>query len=192
MQLEQKYLSYGFKEWAIAVSALSAGQTIMLLRKGGIRETSSQFRVTHHHVWLYPTYEHQKPRLLKTQYAHQVQEVSSGWHPQTVTIQSYAEITHTLTVDSWEIIQQLEPYHIWNQTMISDRFKWKPQQPLAILLLRVFNLPVPTAVPYHQSYGGCKSWIELQQPISLQNLTPVMTLDRYQKQVREIVSIIDS
>ena len=192
MQFEQEYLSYSLKEWAIAVSALGSGQTIMLLRKGGIRENSKKFRVKQQHVWLYPTYEHQKPQLLKTEYSHQVQEVPSGWHPQTVNIQSYGEITHTLMVDSWDIIKQLEPYHVWNQTMIRDRFKWKPQQPLAVLLLRVFNLPEPVTIPYDSSYGGCKSWIELQQPIALQNLKPVMSLDNYQQQAQEIMNIVNS
>ena len=34
-----KQLSHAFKEWAVAIEALEAGKTIMLLRKGGIRET---------------------------------------------------------------------------------------------------------------------------------------------------------
>lgn len=192
MLFKTELLVNAFKEWAIAVSALAEGQTIMLLRKGGIREDSKQFRVKQQQVWLYPTYEHQKPDLLKPQYSTQVREVTSGWHPATVEIQSCGEITHILRVDDWETLQRLEPYHVWNERMISDRFKWKPQQPLTILLLRVANLPTPVTIPYDDSYGGCKSWIDLVQPISLQGLKPVLTTDVYQQRVDEILDIIAS
>lgn len=192
MLFQTELLISAFKEWAIAVSALAEGQTIMLLRKGGIREASKQFQVKQQQVWLYPTYEHQKPQLLKPQYSTQVTEVSSGWHPATVEIQSCGEITHVLKVEDWETLQRLEPYHIWNESLTSDRFKWKPQQPLTILLLRVSNLPQPVTIPYDDSYGGCKSWIDLQQPISLQGLKPVLATDVYQQQVDEILSIIAS
>ena len=192
MLLETELLIHAFKEWAIAVSALAKGQTIMLLRKGGIREASKQFQVKQQQVWLYPTYEHQKPDLLKPQYSTQVTEVTSGWHPTTVEIQSCGEITHVLRVEDWIPLQKLAPYHVWNERMISDRFKWKPKQPLTILLLRVANLPNPVTIPYHDSYGGCKSWIDLQQPISLQGLKPVLATDVYQQQVDEILNIIAS
>lgn len=88
-----KTLSHALKEWSVAVEALEAGKTIMLLRKGGIREESTNFEVPYRQVWLYPTYEHQKPDLLKSEYASQVTPVESGWHPDTVRIGSCAEIT---------------------------------------------------------------------------------------------------
>lgn len=192
MTSKQEFLSCSFKEWAIAIAALGKGETIMLLRKGGIKEDSKQFAVKQPKVWLYPTYEHQKPQLLKPEYSSQVKEVVSGWHPETVDIQSYGEITHTISVTDLEIIEQLEPYHVWNSTMIRDRFKWKPQQPLTVLLLRVFNLPNPVTIPYDRSYGGCKSWIELQKPISVGGLQPAMTAEEYENQVRKILELINS
>ena len=124
------------KEWAIAVDALTAGQTILLLRKGGIREKG--FEVKNKRFWLYPTYEHQKPNLLKPEYASKVTPVESGWHPETVEIKSYAEITDVLTTEDGDRLNSLLPHHIWNEQMISDRLKWKPKQPIAILLLKVF------------------------------------------------------
>ncbi|MEO1671947.1 MAG: DUF1802 family protein, partial [Cyanobacteria bacterium J06631_2] len=78
MVLASQSLTHTLKEWAIAVDALSQGRTIMLLRKGGIRERG--FQVKYSPVWLYPTYEHQKPNLLKPEYVTQVTPVESGWH----------------------------------------------------------------------------------------------------------------
>jgi hypothetical protein len=188
MVIINQQLNHALKEWAIAVEALSTGKTIVLLRKGGIRE--ADFQVRHHHVWLYPTYEHQKPQLLKPKYAAQVTPVESGWHPDTVTIKSSAEITDVLTVNKQEQIEALHPYHIWHEQMISDRFQWQPQRPLIVLLLRVYRLATPQAIPYHASYGGCKSWIELSTSIARDSLNPVMGDAEYTAQVKKIKALI--
>ncbi len=174
------------KEWAIAVEALTAGETIILLRKGGIKEKN--FQVQHSPIWLYPTYEHQKPHLLKPEYAKSVIPVESGWHPKTVEVKSCAEITDVLPISDRSQIEALLPYHIWNEQMISDRLKWKPQQPIIVLLLRVYRLPQPQTISYNDSYGGCKSWIDLIEAIPTDKLIPVIEDRKYAQIVQEIKS----
>jgi hypothetical protein len=190
MVLISQQLNHALKEWAIAIEALTQGKTIVLLRKGGIREAN--FQIQHHHVWLYPTYEHQKPQLVKPEYANQVTPVESGWHPDTVNITSYAEITETLSVSSQEQITALQPYHIWHEQMISDRLQWQPQRPLIVLLLRVYRLATPQVIPYDDAYGGCKSWIDLSTSIAGDSLTPVISDAEYTTQVKEIKALISS
>ncbi|GAB4545093.1 MAG: DUF1802 family protein [Pleurocapsa sp.] len=190
ISLTTKKLSHALKEWAVAVDALTVGKTILLLRKGGIREANGKFEVQHRQVWLYPTYEHQKPHLLKPEYTADVRVVESGWHPETVCLKSYAEITKILAIRDRNIISALQPYHIWNEQMISDRLKWKPQQPVFALLLRVYRLPQPQIIPYNNAYGGCKSWLDLVESISLDGLTPVLDDASYQQQVTEIMDIV--
>ena len=186
-----RQLSHAFKEWAVAVEALEAGKTILLLRKGGIRETAGKFQVQHTQVWLYPTYEHQKPHLLKPEYANKVKIVESGWHPETVRIGSLAHIAQVLEISQPEQVSRLQPYHIWHEQMVSDRLKWKPHQPLFILLLRVYRLSQPMMIPYHQSYGGCKSWINLQESIALEGLESVLDDDIFARQTKKIIEILD-
>lgn len=188
MVFTKQEFSFALKEWAIAVEALTTGKTIVLLRKGGIREV--EFQVEHPWFWLYPTYEHQKPDLLKAEYADSVVPVSSGWHPQTVTIKSCAEITATLPISSKTQIEALQPYHIWQENMISDRLKWKPQKPLLVLLLRVYRLASPQTIPYNENYGGCKSWIDLIKPIAIDSLTPVIEAEEYAQKQQEIENLI--
>lgn len=188
MSLANQKLQHALKEWAIAVEALSTGKTIILLRKGGIRE--QVFKVKHPLIWLYPTYEHQKPDLLKTEYASKVTPVASGWHPETISIKSCAEITNVLPVSQKQQIEALQPYHIWNEKMIGDRLKWKPKTPLIVLLLRVYRLATPQTISYNQIYGGCKSWIDLIEPISTNNLTPVIKTNDYEQEAQEIKDLI--
>lgn len=179
------------KEWAIAVDALTQGETILLLRKGGIREEQGHFTVAHRQVWLYPTYEHQQPHLLKSPYHQQVQPVASGWHPEVVLIKAWAEVTDIFAIDEAETVMALLPFHIWNEAFVSDRLRWKPRQPLYGLLLRVYALEAPVTIPYRVEYGGCKSWIDELAIAPPQIPThPVLPNDYYtdlSDQIRRIV-----
>ncbi|MCP2730558.1 DUF1802 family protein [Limnofasciculus baicalensis] len=185
------------KEWAVAINALEEGKTIMLMRKGGIREESNRFQVTCgaegrrcHRILLYPTYEHQQPNLLKPEYAPQVTPVPSGWHPETVKISSVAKITDIFKISEQKTLTSLLPHHIWNEEFATTRLKWKPKQPLYILLLRTYKLPSTSTIPYQPEYGGCRSWIDLNQPISLTEIKPVIDDNNYTQQIAQIHQII--
>ncbi|NEP07432.1 MAG: DUF1802 family protein [Okeania sp. SIO2G4] len=182
-------ITAALKEWNIAINTLEKGNTIMLLRKGGIQEQGGRFCVAYKQVLLYPTFEHQQPDLLKPEYVNQVQVVDSGWHPEKIKISSFAEITHILPVSDESILNKLFVYHIWNEKFVSDRLKWKPQQPLYILLLRTYKLSRSCDFFYRREYGSCRSWIELVRPINITNSVPVFTDDRYQSLSTEICQI---
>lgn len=186
-------LHQALKEWAIAVDALSQGDTILLLRKGGIRETGGKFAVEcgtsgsrSACVLLYPTYEHQKPELLKPAYSDRVQPVPSGWHPGQVKISGMANITHIFQVSEADRVEALQPFHIWNERFVTERLKWKPKSPLYILLLRVSRLTDPRLIDYKEQYGGCRSWIDLQESFDIETAVPVMDNAQYDSRVAEI------
>lgn len=190
MLMELTTTFHALKEWAVAVNALESGKTIMLLRKGGIHERNGHFQVAHEQILLYPTYEHQQAFMLKAEDANRVHPVTSGWHPETVRIGSWAEITDILPVSDESIVNALLPFHIWNEHFISDRLKWKPRQPLYILLLRTYKLAQEQEIPYHPKYGGCKSWIDLDQIIQLQGAKPVLSNFAYTQLVETIRQIV--
>jgi hypothetical protein len=181
---------HALKEWSVAIDALATAKTIMLLRKGGIKEQKGKFQVTQTEVLLYPTYEHQQSSLLKPDYANFVQPVTSGWHPETVKIHSWAKITHVLPVSDGEIVEKLQSYHIWGANFVCERLKWKPHQPLYVLLLRVYNLPKIHEIPHLPRYAGCQSWIDLELDIELENSTAVLSESRYGELVTEIIDTI--
>jgi hypothetical protein len=159
-------LTHALKEWQVAVNALEHGETIALLRKGGIRESDGTFTIAHDRVLLYPTYEHQRSHLVKGQYASAITPVESGWHPETVRLGSWAVITDRFQIDDEATVAALLPFHIWNEAFVSDRLKWKPSHPLDVLLLRVYTLRQPQIIPYEPAYGGCKSWLDLTPAIA--------------------------
>ncbi len=183
-------LTHALKEWAIALEALEQGKTIMLLRKGGIKESQGKFQVPCERILLYPTYEHQQPELLKPVYQSRVTPVASGWHPKQVTISSWAEITDVLPVSEENIVKALLPFHIWNEQFITTRLKWKPRQPIYILLLRTYKLPAPQVIDYRPQYGGCTSWIDLGLSIDCDRDSPVFPENTYNHLTTEIRQII--
>ena len=185
-----KATTHALKEWNVAVNALEQGQTILLLRKGGIREQGGHFQVTNKEILLYPTFEHQQPYLLKSEYANQVNPVQSGWHPDSIRISSWAEITDTFLVAYEKAIASIFPYHIWNEKFVSERLKWKPSQPIYILLLRTYRLPQIHDIPYRSEYSGCRSWIELAQPIERKDSLPVLSDREYKRVATEIRNAI--
>lgn len=182
---------HALKEWAVATDALERGETIVLLRKGGIREEGKHFRVANDEVLLYPTYEHQQPHLLKPRYRDLVQPVESGWHPETVRIGAWARITDIFQISEKETVEGLLPHHIWNEQFAAERFGWKPRFPLYVLLLRAYTLQQEHVIPYRAEYGGCKSWIDLVEPIALDGMTPALSDDEYARQVATIKSIVE-
>ncbi|GAC1366136.1 MAG: DUF1802 family protein [Herpetosiphon sp.] len=184
--------NHALKEWAVEVDALNAGTTIMLLRKGGIREEGKHFRVAHDEVVLYPTYEHQVPELLKPAYAPLVQPVAAGWHPPTIPITTYARITDILQVSAAATVERLLPYHIWNERFAAERFGWKPRHPLFVLLLRAYRLPRTHHLPYVAGYGGCRSWIDLEQAVPVDGLVPTIGDEPYNRLVAQIRAVVDA
>jgi len=187
-------MNHALKEWNVVIRALATGQTIMLLRKGGIREVNGVFEVPFHDVWLYPTYEHQKPEGLKPPYAEQVQLVPSGWHPETVAMQARATLTHVIPITDAATLDRLHPFHVWTRAFALERFQWKPRSPLYVLLLRVYQLPNRVMIPFDPAYAGCRSWLDLNtnsspslDPTLAQ---PVLAENDYGHRVSQILEVI--
>jgi hypothetical protein len=183
-------LVHALKEWQIAVNALEQGHLILLLRKGGIREGKRRFSIEQNPVLLYPTFEHQQADLLKPEYATQVKAVASGWHPEQVRIGSWALISHVFQVMDGEPLAALSRFHIWSPTFVVERLRWQPSQPLYVLLLRVYRLAKSEMIPYAPTYGGCRSWIELEQAIALDDSQPVLDNPTYDQQVNAIQTVL--
>jgi hypothetical protein len=180
------------KEWAVVIQALNVGETILLLRKGGIREENGRFEVKCDRIWLFPTYEHQQPDLLKSPYGDQIQPVSPGWHPDALEIRAWADITHIFPLREIDQVTALTPHHIWSPSCIQARYDWKPQQPLYGLLLRVHRLPSPVSIPYQTSYGGCRSWIDLPVPADPTTTHPVLEEAAYSHNVDAIMQALSN
>lgn len=145
------------KEWSSVVGALESGEQSVLLRKGGILETASGFRIEARRFWLYPTWEHQTPGNVREGFRRHLERERPPRGTNTIT--SYAEVAGEADIESADAVRSLEPFHIWSREYVEARRSWEPQRPLKAVLLRVFRTP-PASIPVLAEYSGCKSWLE--------------------------------
>jgi hypothetical protein len=180
-------LTQALKEWAIAIAALHSGALILLPRKGGIRDPLHPFASIPQQAALFPTYEHQVPHHLKRPV-----EIAQPDSNAPILIDTWAKVTHGFTLQTEAEVKALEPFHIWTADFIAERLKWRSQQPLHILLLRAYRLSEEVALGRSPSHSGCRSWIELDTPISAHHSCPALSTPDYQVQLQVIENAVGS
>lgn len=148
-----------YKEWAVIVHALLAGEQIVDVRKGGLREEGRHFALTATRMWLYPTFEHQRPELVKPAYRHWVEP---GRADGEIRLEGFADIVGVAELTEPDQLAALDGKLIWTGEYAASRLRWKRRDPLWVLALRVHRLCEPILVPYRGVYGGCTSWVELE------------------------------
>ena len=164
------------KEWAVAVKALSTGQQIMVLRKGGVHRDDKDFRIVHPEFLLYPTYEHQKQDLLKPDFHALIGEtLAEDDIPGLVSLDYWCQVTDKFELRDETVLGSLSEHHIWTDDYAQKRLHWRPKQALTVALLRVYELQQAQALPVLDEYVGCKSWVELGQDVPLGNMSAVLS-----------------
>ncbi len=165
--------SHTLKEWAVTVRALERGETALVVRKGGIREKA--FAVPKTRFLLLPGYEHQRPELIKPGFRHIMDEIPHLTDDGPLRFSSFAEVEGAFEISEAEDLEALDDHHMWTHEYAESRFKWRPKKPLTVLVLRTYVLPETVELPYREGYGGCKSWIELEDAVSVEGARPALS-----------------
>lgn len=181
------------KEWAVAVKALSKGEQILILRKGGIHRADKEFRVVHPEFLLYPTYEHQRRDLVRaSSHPDLEQSLVEDENPNQVKFRYWCQVTDKFEVSGQDALDNIAPYHIWTTDYANKRLSWRPKQPLTVALLRLYSIESHQSLRVLDEYGGCKSWVELEQDVQLGGMTPVLSDEAYDAQAGAIRQALDS
>ncbi|MSP78501.1 MAG: DUF1802 family protein [Dehalococcoidia bacterium] len=181
----------GLKEWAVACKALEQGAMVTLIRKGGIREPGKAFQVRERQFMLYPSYEHQKPELVKPAWHGALAQTLQGVKlpQQDITFSLFADTTDVVEVLEQERLELISPHHLWTLDYAQKRLHWKPRQALAVMLVRIYQMD-PATLPILKEYNGCTSWVPLVQDVPLKNLTPVLSDLDYKSQVNQVLNAL--
>lgn len=164
-----------FKEWAIVVDALGRGQQVLILRKGGIHEGKGGFQIEHPCFWLFPTLFHQQRESVIPSAQARYDEIAPQLSPpDKVRLEFLAQVAEWRRIESLDQARALRGQHIWTGAVIADRFEWGRDKNIFALAVRVFRLPQLVELPMAPSYGGCKSWIELEADLPTKEATPVL------------------
>ena len=185
--------SLALKEWAVAVKAMAQGKQILTLRKGGIHRDDKEFRVVHPEFLLYPTYEHQNPEQLKSEYHQDLEQtLEEDDIPGLVTLGYWCQVTDKFEIRDEETLDTVSAYHVWTADYAQKRLHWRPKQPLTVALLRVYKLQQPQALPILDEYAGCKSWVELGQDVPLGYMRPLLSDPAYSERADVVRHALDT
>jgi hypothetical protein len=150
-----------FKEWAAICRALACGRQDVILRKGGIAEPAGGFRVAAEEFLLLPTFVHQSPESLVPEARDLLVDIDADRPPAgTVVFRHRALVCNVTVVTALADLERWRPRHVWSDAAVGERFRrW--QDELQVLFVAVEPLPEPLVLPWHDDYGGCKSWVDL-------------------------------
>ena len=101
-------------------------------------------------------------------------------NPKLIEFRHWCKVTDKFEVSEQDVLDNIAPYHIWTCDYASKRLRWRPKQPLTIVLLRMYSMERPQPLRVLDEYGGCKSWVELEQEVQLGEMTPVLSDTEYE------------
>ncbi|MCS7023943.1 MAG: DUF1802 family protein [Bryobacteraceae bacterium] len=158
------------KEWSAITEALARGWQIALLRKGGIVEAARDgFRLRHREFVLFPTHEHEQMKMLRPERAELVQPPS-----ELIPIRVFAQVVDVLRAPASHGLLLGDDF-VWNEAFLKQRYCYRPDLPLWLLVIRAYRLPETVWIPSRSSYAGCKSWVNLTEEIDVTAAAPVLS-----------------
>ncbi|WP_217912957.1 DUF1802 family protein [Miltoncostaea marina] len=155
---------HALKEWAVAVAALAAGDQVLIVRKGGIGE--KRFELPHPRFYLFPTYAHQRPELVKPAARERFGDpLAQREDPERLPLAVYAELVGAHPIADPDALAAIDHLHVLTPDYASERLRWRRKHPLWAAILRVWRVPEPPVLAVGPEHGGCVSWVELPAEI---------------------------
>lgn len=181
------------KEWATVLEAMAKGEQIVLIRKGGLIEPGSGFDLVADQFVFYPTFEHQAVNYLRSPYQAYFEQASQQRAAEgQVRFELFGQAVFSVKSHEPKIVEHLKDFHIYNDDFVSQRLKWQPDQPLLIAVIRAFRLSLPSIIPVAAQYAGCKSWVELESPVTLEGLQPVLSDADFAQRFNQVKALLDA
>lgn len=164
---------HALKEWAVTIAALSQGAQVLIVRKGGIGE--KRFELPHPRFFLFPTYEHQRPELVKPGFRDRFAgPLGQREEPARLPLPAYAELVASLPIHDGDALAAIDGLHILSQEYAAERLRWRRKHPLWAAVLRVWRLPQPPVLEVRPEHGGCVSWVALPDGLAPAGLEPAL------------------
>lgn len=155
------------KEWSATCRALGLGRQIILLRKGGLLDPEGKFDLEYSGFWLAPTKWHEDTQLVKSQHQDLLQPAPASRG--VLRLAAWAQVEKSWAVSFEEREKLARLHHIWSTSYLDSRWNYQPERPLIVVALRVWKLPETLEFPSQPEYSGCRSWIEMNQSLAIQN-----------------------
>lgn len=146
--------------------ALADGRQTVILRKGGIHEGRAGFSFAHERFFLFPTRFHATAEQVRV--STPLEPLPEWQVGDVVSITHRVEVEWAHTFTDWQDVMALQDQHIYTEQTVRDRFDWQGRGmasgSIHVAKVKVFELSQPWNFPYEPRYGGCRSWVTLDQP----------------------------
>jgi hypothetical protein len=129
----------------------------------------------HPEFLFFPTLFHQQRESVLPIAQKRFDEIAQQFPPpEILRLEFFAKVAEWRKLDSLKDAERLRGQHFWRDEVVAERFDWGKDKNIFAMAVRVFRLPKPIQLPNLPSYGGCKSWIELEQEVTTEHAKPVL------------------
>jgi hypothetical protein len=174
------------KEWAAIEGALATGRLTLLVRKGGIYEKRGGFEVEHRDFWIFPTGWHQNESELAPAFLEHLGD-TPRFPPNQVSLRVHCTVVDALRIGSLDAVQRLGELQPFTGETLRSRFEYRDRPYLHVLVVRARVLPQPRVVANTPAYEGCISWVALDEEVTAEGATPVLTDEEFAAAREEIL-----
>lgn len=159
-EIDPEWRPVAFKEWKLVADALVRGEQSVILRKGGISEGKAGFQWLHERFFLFPSPFHEQAAQVKPA-GDGSERTLSGAAGDEVAFSVYVETLATGRITDWEEVLRLDPFHIWREEIVRDRFEWGDEPGISWAVVKAFEISDPWILGDRATFGGCRSWFGL-------------------------------
>ena len=160
------------KEWASVIDALGRGEQVILIRKGGIADP--HFGLEADRFYLFPTNFHE----------------GGSESAKTIPITHWAEVARTWKVTDLGTLHRLEPFVVFDRATLETRFRFRADQAINVIAVRVSRLPAPVHIDARSEYDGCRSWISIEEEIDVEGSTPALSENDLSARIESIDTLL--
>jgi len=178
------------KEWDVVCEALGSGRQAILIRKGGIAEGRDGLQFQHEDFALLPTFFHQQAERVVPGASFAAPQAGQGGERESVEVRHAATLVWHRMVTERSILSRLQTYHILSPEEVEARFQQKPEPGVQVALLRVYRLDPPQRISWQKSFGGCRSWAEMEGDFECCSRVSVLSDERFAELERELRAIL--
>ena len=178
------------KEWDVVCEALGSGRQVVVIRKGGIAEGREGLRFAHEEFVLLPTFFHQQAERVVPEADFAARQAGSEGERESVEIRHAATLVWHKLVSDRALLAKLQSFHILTPEEVEARFDQQPEPGVQVALLRVYRLDPPQRVAWQKSFGGCRSWAEMDADFEACSRVSVLSDERFAELERELRAIL--
>jgi hypothetical protein len=178
------------KEWDVVCEALGSGRQVIVIRKGGIAEGSGGLRFEHTEFALLPTFFHQQAERVVPDADFAARQDGAEGERESVEIRHAASLVWHKVVTDRTTLTKLQAFHILTPEEVETRFNQKPSPGVQVALLRVYRLDPPQRIAWQKSFGGCRSWAEMDADLESCSRVSVLSDEQFSELERELRAIL--